>query len=75
MFNGLVVYGGGAALVEEVRFARSSRYLSSWWRRLSEGFILKLFADYILNCMKSDWLVKVVDCLPQVTSLLERENR
>lgn len=43
MFNGLVVYGGGAVVVEEVRLARSSRYLSSWWRRLSEGFILKLF--------------------------------
>lgn len=43
VFSGLVVYGGGAVVVEEVRFARSSRYLSSWWRRLSEGFILKLF--------------------------------
>jgi hypothetical protein len=40
--DGLVVYGGGAGIVvEEVRFARSSRYLRSWWRRLSEGFILK----------------------------------
>ena len=60
VFNGLVVYGGGAMAVEEGRFARSSRYLSSWWRWLSEGFILKLFLIVALKCRRIDPLVKVV---------------
>lgn len=38
--DGFAMYWGGAVVVEGVRFARSTRYLSNWWPILSVGFFI-----------------------------------